>query len=66
MKTRMQQSHRFAAQQRGLGLIEIMVALAISAVLLTGVIQIFLSSKMSYRVAEAGAYRKADATQSRC
>lgn len=44
-----------AALQRGLGLIEIMVALAISAVLLTGVIQIFLSSKLSYRVAEANA-----------
>jgi type IV pilus assembly protein PilW len=39
--------------QLGLGLIEIMVALAISAVLLTGIIQIFLSSKLSYRVAEA-------------
>jgi type IV pilus assembly protein PilW len=45
----------FAARQRGLGLIEIMVALAISAVLLTGVIQIFLSSKVSYRVADANA-----------
>ncbi|MDX9741031.1 MAG: PilW family protein [Gammaproteobacteria bacterium] len=41
--------------QHGLGLIEIMVALAISAVLLTGVIQIFLSSKLSYRVADANA-----------
>lgn len=42
-------------RQLGLGLIEIMVALAISAVLLTGIIQIFLSSKLSYRVAEASA-----------
>ena len=42
-------------RQRGLGLIEIMVALAISAVLLTGVVQIFLSSKLSYRVADANA-----------
>lgn len=46
---------RAAASQRGLGLIEILVALAISAVLLTGVIQIFLSSKLSYRVSEANA-----------
>lgn len=42
-------------RQQGLGLIEIMVALAISAILITGVIQIFLSSKLSYRVAEASA-----------
>ncbi|MDR2876923.1 MAG: PilW family protein [Chromatiales bacterium] len=44
-----------AARQRGLGLIEIMVALAISAILLTGVVQIFLGSKLSYRVTEANA-----------
>lgn len=41
--------------QRGLGLVEIMVALAIGAVLLTGLIQVFLGSKLSYRVAEANA-----------
>jgi type IV pilus assembly protein PilW len=52
MKPLIRQS-RHRQGQSGLGLIEIMVALAISAVLLTGVIQIFLSSKMSYRVAEA-------------
>lgn len=46
---------RAASAQSGLGLIEIMVALAISAVLLTGVIQIFLSSKLSYRISEANA-----------
>lgn len=53
----MNESRTFATRrlQRGLGLIEIMVALAISAVLLTGVIQIFLSSKLSYRVADANA-----------
>lgn len=39
--------------QRGLSLVEIMVAVGISAVLLTGVIQIFLSSKQTYRVLEA-------------
>lgn len=41
--------------QRGLGLIEILVALAIGAVLLTGLVQVFLGSKLSYRVAEANA-----------
>lgn len=49
-QTRMLESSR---AQRGVGLVEIMIAIAISAVLLTGVIQIFLSSKQTYRVVEA-------------
>lgn len=54
MKNRTQCVH-YRTRQRGLGLIEIMVALAISVVLLTGLIQIFISSKQSYRVSEANA-----------
>jgi type IV pilus assembly protein PilW len=41
--------------QLGMTLVEIMVAIAISGILLTGVLQIFLSSKQSYRVLEATA-----------
>lgn len=40
-------------RQQGLSLVEVMVAITISAILLTGVIQIFLSSKVSYRLLEA-------------
>ncbi len=40
------------AIQRGLTLVEILVAIGISAILLTGVLQIFVSSKQSYRVLE--------------
>ena len=36
--------------QFGLGLVELMVALVVSTFLLGGVIQIFVSSKMSYRM----------------
>ncbi len=50
----MKHPHR-PGTQRGLGLIEIMVALAISVILMAGVIQILLSSKLSYRVSEANA-----------
>lgn len=39
--------------QLGLSLIEVMVAIAISLILLAGVMQIFLSSKTSYRLLEA-------------
>ncbi len=39
--------------QRGLTLIEIMIAMTISLVLLAGVVQIFTSSKAAYRVNEA-------------
>lgn len=38
--------------QRGLTLVELMVAMAVSLLLLAGVIQIFLSSKQSYRLQE--------------
>lgn len=40
-------------RQRGLSLVELMVAITISLILLTGVVQIFLSSKLSYRLLEA-------------
>ncbi len=46
-------SYSQLAYQRGMTLIEILIALAISIVLLTGVMQIFISSKQSYRVLEA-------------
>ncbi len=39
--------------QRGLTLVELMVALALSLLLLAGTIQIFISSKQSYRVQDA-------------
>ncbi|MCC6207188.1 MAG: PilW family protein [Gammaproteobacteria bacterium] len=39
--------------QRGLSLVELMVAITISLILLAGVVQIFLSSKTSYRLLEA-------------
>lgn len=41
--------------QSGLTLVEIMVAIGISAILLTGVLQILVSSKQSYRILEATA-----------
>ncbi|MBK9132341.1 MAG: PilW family protein [Gammaproteobacteria bacterium] len=40
-------------RQRGLSLVELMVAITISLILLAGVVQIFLSSKTSYRLLEA-------------
>ena len=40
-------------QQSGLTLIEIMIALSIGVVLISGIIQIFVSTKQSYRVNEA-------------
>jgi type IV pilus assembly protein PilW len=40
-------------RQRGLSLVELMVAISISLILLTGVVQIFLSSKTTYRLLEA-------------
>jgi type IV pilus assembly protein PilW len=42
-------------REQGLSLVELMVAITISLVLLTGVVQIFLSSKTSYRLLEATA-----------
>lgn len=44
-----------AVKQRGMTLVEIMIALGISVILLTGVLQIFQSSKISYRTLEASA-----------
>jgi type IV pilus assembly protein PilW len=41
--------------QRGISLVEIMVALAVGLFLTAGVVQIFLGNKQSYRVAEASA-----------
>lgn len=51
-RTPHQQRH---AAQRGLTLVEILVALGISAILLTGALQIFISSKLSYTLSEANA-----------
>lgn len=45
--------HPSSRHQRGLSLVELMVAIAISLILLAGVLQIFLSSKTSYRLLEA-------------
>ncbi len=41
-----------STKQRGLTLVELMVAVAISSLLLAGVIQIFISNKQTYRVQE--------------
>lgn len=43
---------RARSKQRGMSLVEIMVALTISLLLLAGVIQIFLSSKQTYNMQE--------------
>ena len=48
-------NRRTMRRQRGMTLIEIMIALGISAILLTGLLQVFISSKQSYRVTEASA-----------
>ncbi len=45
--------HPSSRRQHGLSLVELMVAIAISLILLAGVLQIFLSSKTSYRLLEA-------------
>jgi type IV pilus assembly protein PilW len=42
-----------AHRQRGFSLVELMVAITIGIILLAGVLQIYLSSKQSYRVQEA-------------
>jgi type IV pilus assembly protein PilW len=44
------EQNRTTHRQRGLSLVEIMVALAVGAVLLTGVIQIYASTKATYRL----------------
>lgn len=48
---RQDQSHYY--RQRGIGLVEIMIALTISLVLTAGVIQFYLGSKQSYRLEDA-------------
>ena len=45
-------SRRAIFRQGGLTLVELMVAITISLVLLAGVVQIFLSNKVTYRVQE--------------
>ncbi len=52
MSTERQLAHRLHSQQ-GLSLIEIMVALTISAFLMAGVIQVFISNKYTYNVQSA-------------
>ncbi len=57
MKTTIHVNYRNAAHrsQQGMTLVEIMIALAISMVLLTGVLQIMISSKQTYRIQEGTA-----------
>ncbi len=43
----------FSSRQIGFSLVELMVAITISLILLAGVVQIYLSSKQTYRVQEA-------------
>lgn len=45
--------HRSATAQRGVSLVELMVALVIGLVLIAGVIQIYLGTKSGYRLQEA-------------
>jgi len=47
------EQNRTAHRQRGLSLVEIMVALAVGVVLLTGVIQIYASTKATYRLQDS-------------
>lgn len=44
---------RALSNQRGLSIVEIMVAMVIGLILMAGVIQVFVGSKMTYRVNEA-------------
>lgn len=46
---------RISARQRGLSIIEVMVALALSLIITLGLTQIFTSNSQSFRVAEASA-----------
>ncbi len=46
--------------QRGVSLVEIMVALALGLILILGVVQLFTSSKQTYRVQEAAAKLQED------
>ena len=46
-------NQRYAQRQRGLTLIEILVALFVSGLVLAGVVQIYASSKQAYRVQES-------------
>ena len=48
--TRTAENHCTARRQRGLSLVEIMVALAVGVILLAGVIQIYASTKSTYRL----------------
>lgn len=47
------QTHSPRARQRGMTLVELMVALLLSLVLLAGVVQVYLGSKASYRLGDA-------------
>lgn len=47
------EQNRTAQRQSGLSLVEIMVALAVGVVLLTGVIQIYASTKSTYRMQDS-------------
>lgn len=49
----MRQDQLHCFRQRGIGLVEIMIALTISLVLTAGVIQFYLGSKQSYRLEDA-------------
>ena len=49
----MSRNQAFIIGQRGLSLVEIMIAVTISVVLLAGVGKIFVSSKQTYRVQDA-------------
>src|SRR3990172_12930451 len=43
----------FHKSQQGLSLVELMVAISVGLILLAGVLQIFISSKQTYRVNDA-------------
>ena len=48
-----QHSHSASRAQRGFSLVEMMIAMVIGLILIAGVIQIFISSKQSYRVQDS-------------
>lgn len=53
MKTGISRPHALRGLQRGLSLVEIMVAMVIGLVLTAGVIQLFIGSKQTYRFQDA-------------
>ncbi|RRW48097.1 hypothetical protein EGJ52_00385 [Pseudomonas luteola] len=48
----MNKNYRFQSQQKGLSIVELLIALTLSLILLAGVIQVFLSTRQTYQTNE--------------